>query len=87
MAAKARTTIDTTHGPAVAKVRPRMATGAEGATPSPALMLQQALSAEMAERPGEAVRKWPPAAAAAFIVLTCGAFWTVVAIGLARAFG
>lgn len=88
MAAKARTINTATHGPAVrARTRPRAATGAEGAAPSPALMLQQALDAEMSSAPDMAQRKWPPAATAAFIVVTCGGFWAAVALGVAQALG
>jgi hypothetical protein len=88
MAAKAWTTNDPGRGVAVrVNSRPRAATGAEGAAPSPALMLQQALDAEMAGVADIEPRKWPPAATAAFILLTCGAFWAAVAMGVARAFG
>lgn len=88
MAAKARTTNEAAHRPAHrARSRPRAATGAEGAAPSPALMLQQALDAEMAGVADMAERRWPAVATLGFIVLTCGAFWAVVAAGVARAFG
>jgi len=52
------------------------------ATPSPALILQQTLSAELSE---PEVRKWPPAATVAFVVATCGAFWALVGFGIVAA--
>jgi hypothetical protein len=56
-----------------------LAPAMEGATPvgSPAVHLQQFLEAELAAPP---VRKWPPAATLAFIVLTCGGFWAAVVV-------
>ena len=88
MAARARNTLDSAAAP-VARVsgRPRMASGAEGAAPSPALMLQQALTAELNDAERDPSGKWPPAATAAFVVVTCGAFWAAVGLALSRAFG
>ena len=56
-----------------------LAPAMEDATPvgSPAVHLQQFLEAELAAPP---VRKWPPAATLAFIVLTCGGFWAAVVV-------
>lgn len=88
MAAKARTTNPATNAPyRRAPARPREATGAEGAAPSPALMLQRALGAEMSAVAQAEPGKWPPAATLAFIVVTCGGFWAAVAMGVARALG
>lgn len=89
MAAKARTTHQEAHDLGRQPPgRPRAATGSDGAAPSPALMLQQALDAEIggAADLGE-VRRWPALATVGFVVVTCGAFWAAVAIGVARALG
>jgi hypothetical protein len=87
MAARARNPIESVQPPhRDAAGRPRMASGAEGAAPSPALMLQQALSAELnmaRSEPG----KWPPVATVAFITVTCGAFWTAVGVAVSRMAG
>ncbi len=85
MAARARQ-IDTSTqaAPARARPKPRAASGEDQAAPSPALMLQQALAAEIL--PAEPERKWPAAATLGFIVMTCGAFWATVAVALTRVF-
>jgi hypothetical protein len=44
-------------------------------------MLQQALSAQLDRNPEP---KWHPAATLAFVVGTCGTFWTVVGFGVAN---
>jgi len=64
--------------------RLRPVSAADADTPSPALMLQRALSAELE---GEREAKWSPAATLTFIGVTCGAFWTLVIVGLTRAAG
>jgi hypothetical protein len=51
-------------------------------SPSPALILQQVLEGGLAE---PEVKKWPPAVTLAFIVVTCGAFWALVAFGISLA--
>jgi hypothetical protein len=86
MGARARKTDKATSletpvvGPA--RPRPQPASAGDAAAPSPALQLQQALHAEVA---APEVKKWPPAATLGFIVVTCGAFWGLVALGLAAA--
>jgi hypothetical protein len=53
----------------------------EPAQPSPARILQQVIADDLSE---PRVRKWPPLATAAFIIVTCGSFWFAVGIGVAR---
>ena len=85
MAARARQIDASTQAaPARAHARPRTASGDDQATLSPALMLQQALAAEIL--PIEPERKWPAAATLGFIVMTCGGFWATVAVALTRVF-
>ena len=84
MVARARRIDGTTQAPlAASPIRLRTASDADHAAPSPALMLQQALSAELHP---ELEAKWHPAATIGFVVVTCGAFWATVAIAVARAF-
>ena len=51
------------------------------AVPSPVHSLQQSLADDLQVRED----KWPPAATLAFILVTCGTFWTAVAWLVARA--
>ena len=44
------------------------------AVDSPARMMQQALSLDMADMDDRSDR-WPPSATLAFILVTCGGFW------------
>ncbi len=50
------------------------------AVPSPARTLQQSLADDLMDPEV----KWPPAASLAFILVTCGGFWTVVAWTVSR---
>jgi hypothetical protein len=51
--------------------------------PSPAMALQQALEAEFSAQPQ---RKWPPVATLGFVLATCGGFWTLFGLAVARIF-
>ena len=93
MAARARTSLDESLGHQARGDASRVlatATEDHAAAPSPALTLQQTLATTMylgeAACLGEAaqIRKWPPIATLAFVVVTCGAFWTAVALGVSR---
>lgn len=48
------------------------------AVDSPARLLQQALSLDMADMDDRSDR-WPPSATLAFILVTCGGFWITAA--------
>lgn len=54
------------------------------AVESPARLMQQALSADVADLDDRADR-WPPSATLAFILVTCGGFW-ITAIYLTMQF-
>lgn len=72
------------HGAAPPARRLEAANASHAFQPSPALMLQDSLSCEL--NAGEAGPKWPALATLAFMAVTCGVFWTAVALGVSRAF-
>lgn len=61
--------------------KPKPASQTDDAAPSPALILQKHVHGLDASEP----RKWPPAVTLGFIVVTCGAFWALVALGIGAA--
>jgi hypothetical protein len=84
MAANARKIGEVEHAldevqPAPPRAAPASLQADSAPTPSPALILQQALEGGLAE---PEVKKWPPAATLAFILITCGAFWALVGFGV-----
>jgi hypothetical protein len=63
----------------------RVAGASDMAHPSPARALQKSLIPEVANASEPAIEgKWHPAASLGFILLTCGGFWTAVAVGLSH---
>jgi hypothetical protein len=61
------------------RARPVLAGQSARSARSPALELQAQLSADL-----DARGRWPPLATLAFVVGTCGGFWTAVAWGVSR---
>jgi hypothetical protein len=89
MAAKAHSDVTGFTSPDVRDEGPRRAalqaaSGWEAPSPSPALMLQDALSAEMA---APQVRRWPPLATMSFVTSACGAFWLLTLWAILRGLG
>ncbi len=69
------------------KADARLAEDGDRAAPSPALQRLDDLGARLGafDQPGDEARpRWPHRKTAAFIVLTCGGFWTCAALGVAR---
>jgi hypothetical protein len=87
MAAAARRVSPGEAAPSGRHSSPRLAEENDLNTPSPALA-QQALIASLwgAPSPQEEI-KWSPRRTLAFVVLTCGGFWTLVMVGAARLLG
>ncbi len=65
-----------------ARPRPQAAGSHSAAATSPALELQAQLEAEFSSD-----RRWPPAATLAFVLATCGGFWSLVAWGVSSLAG
>lgn len=65
-----------------ARPRPQAAGSHSAAASSPALELQAQLAAEFSNE-----KRWPPAATLAFVLATCGGFWSLVAWGVSSLAG
>jgi hypothetical protein len=69
--------------PPVREAVARVAGASDTAHPSPARALQESLMPDAASALEPAIEgKWHPAASLGFVLLTCGGFWTAVAVGV-----